>query len=147
MIFRHGLPDTPWYASTPGASQCPIPPGATVLYNFTFGGWTGTTLWHHTAMQHTDGLFGPLIVHSLDEARGHNYGAEHVLTLSTGERVVGGLYGVLFNGNNPRARARQRFHQRAERQETHGVEDNPGYPSPSGAPLEEEGYFEVTAKL
>ncbi|KAJ7438384.1 multi-copper oxidase [Mycena galericulata] len=69
-IHWHGLPqpDTPFYDGAPGISQCPIPPGQTLLYNFTFGGWSGTTWWHgHTGMQHTDGLFGPLVVHAPDE--------------------------------------------------------------------------------
>ncbi|KAJ7192446.1 multi-copper oxidase [Mycena pura] len=63
----HGLPQpgTPFYDGVPGITQCPIPPGATLLYNFTFGAWSGTTWWHgHTGMQHTDGLFGPLVVHA-----------------------------------------------------------------------------------
>ncbi|KAF7359829.1 Multi-copper oxidase [Mycena venus] len=82
-IHWHGLPQpqTPFYDGASGISQCPIPPGATLLYNFTFGGWTGTTWWHgHTGMQHTDGLFGPIVVHSPDER--HEYAADHVLTLS-----------------------------------------------------------------
>ncbi|KAJ7271806.1 multi-copper oxidase [Mycena rebaudengoi] len=57
-IHWHGLPlpGTPFYDGAAGISQCPIPPGQTLLYNFTFGGWTGTTWWHgHTAVQHTDG--------------------------------------------------------------------------------------------
>ncbi|KAJ7252170.1 multi-copper oxidase [Mycena rebaudengoi] len=83
-IHWHGLPlpGTPFYDGAAGISQCPIPPGQTLLYNFTFGGWTGTTWWHgHTAVQHTDGLFGPLIVHAPDEDD-RNYASEHVLTLS-----------------------------------------------------------------
>ncbi|KAJ7627116.1 multi-copper oxidase [Roridomyces roridus] len=96
-IHWHGLPQplTPFYDGTPGITQCPIPPGQTLLYNFTFGGWTGTTWWHgHTSVQHTDGLFGPLVVHSpLEAAAPVNatskrqedprlYAAEHVLTMS-----------------------------------------------------------------
>ncbi|KAJ7738827.1 multi-copper oxidase [Mycena maculata] len=83
-IHWHGLPLplTPFYDGTPGIAQCPIPPGQTLLYNFTFGGWTGTTWWHgHMDMQHTDGLFGPLIVHAPDEVASQKYDTDHVLTL------------------------------------------------------------------
>ncbi|KAJ7020710.1 multi-copper oxidase [Mycena alexandri] len=84
-IHWHGLPqpDTPFYDGTGGISQCPIPPGATLLYNFTLGGWTGTTWWHgHTGMQHTDGLYGPLVVHAPDEHTSIKYESEEVITLS-----------------------------------------------------------------
>ncbi|KAJ7901392.1 multi-copper oxidase [Mycena leptocephala] len=80
----HGLPQpqTPFYDGTAGISQCPIPPGATLLYNFTFDGWSGTTWWHgHTGMQHTDGLFGPIVVHAPNE-RTSAYASDHVLTMS-----------------------------------------------------------------
>ncbi|KAJ7775765.1 multi-copper oxidase [Mycena maculata] len=83
-IHWHGLPlpHTPFYDGAPGISQCPIPPGQTLLYNFTLGGWTGTTWWHgHMGMQHSDGLFGPLIVHAPQERTSHHYDADHVLTL------------------------------------------------------------------
>ncbi|KAJ7209869.1 multicopper oxidase-domain-containing protein [Mycena haematopus] len=183
---RHGLPlpDTPFYDGAPGVSQCPIPPGETLLYNFTFGSWTGTTWWHgHTAMQHTDGLYGPLIVHAPDEALGHTYTAEHVLTFADVlETPAGQLLPTYMTshsvettpepvpdfvtingrggGSHPaethvdrRARsgadivARSRtqlgspVHSAREPQETHGAEDNPGYPTPlaDGA----EGYFEM----
>ncbi|KAJ7182346.1 multi-copper oxidase [Mycena crocata] len=64
------LPNTPFYDGTPGVSQCLIPPGATLLYNFTFGGWTGTTWWHgHTDTQLTDGMFGPVVVHPSAKGR------------------------------------------------------------------------------
>ncbi|KAJ6553277.1 multicopper oxidase-domain-containing protein [Mycena capillaripes] len=83
-IHWHGLPQpqTPFYDGPAGISQCPVPPGVTLLYNFTFGGWTGTTWWHgHTGMQHTDGLFGPIVVHSPHE-RASEYASDHVLTMS-----------------------------------------------------------------
>ncbi|KAJ7074696.1 multicopper oxidase-domain-containing protein [Mycena amicta] len=86
-IHWHGLPlpDTPFYDGTPGISQCPIPPGATLLYNFTFGGWTGTTWWHgHTGVQHTDGLFGPLIVHPSSPPASES---DHILTVADGYRT------------------------------------------------------------
>ncbi|KAJ7354176.1 multi-copper oxidase [Mycena albidolilacea] len=175
-IHWHGLPlpDAPFYDGTPGVSQCPIPPGATMLYNFTFGGWTGTTWWHgHTAMHHTDGLFGPLVVHAPDEGRVHNYTAEHVLTFSdvlltpAGELLETYLNShdmetvpepvpdsVTINGRGGGAhpdaetqhgaRGASETHTARRRQETHGVEDNPGYPNPPSATGgADEGYFEV----
>ncbi|KAJ7914985.1 Cupredoxin [Mycena leptocephala] len=84
-IVRQARPSpttTPFYDGPAGISQCPVPPAATLLYNFTFGGWTGTTWWHgHTGMQHTDGIFGPIVVHSPDE-RTSEYASDHVLTMS-----------------------------------------------------------------
>ncbi|KAF8177539.1 multicopper oxidase-domain-containing protein [Mycena galopus ATCC 62051] len=180
-IHWHGLPqpDTPFYDGAPGISQCPIPPGETLLYNFTFGGWTGTTWWHgHHSMQHADGLYGPLIVHAppSDETLGQTYSAEHVLTFAdiletpgaellktyrashsvetTPEPVPDSL---AINGKGggshpPEAADRRRnnvqastpgspVHAARAPQETHGEEDNPGYPTPTTGG--EEGYFEV----
>ncbi|KAJ6535367.1 laccase, partial [Mycena vulgaris] len=63
----HGLPQpyTSFYDGAPGISQCPVPPGATLLYTFTLGGWAGTTSWHKPPFR--DGLFGSLVVHSAGE--------------------------------------------------------------------------------
>ncbi|KAJ7673796.1 multi-copper oxidase [Mycena polygramma] len=101
-IHWHALPqpETPFFDGTPGISQCPIPPGATLLYNFTLGGWVGTTWWHgHNNMQHTDGLFGPLIIHHPLEHR-PAYAAEHVLTLSdVYDTKAEGLLGTYLTSN------------------------------------------------
>ncbi|KAJ7141589.1 multi-copper oxidase [Mycena filopes] len=81
-IHWHGLPqpDTPFYDGPSGISQCPIPPGATLLYNFTLGAWAGTTWWHgHTGVQHTDGLYGPIVIHAPTERK---YDSEDALTLT-----------------------------------------------------------------
>ncbi|KAF7363167.1 Multicopper oxidase [Mycena venus] len=180
-IHWHGLPqpDTPFYDGAPGISQCPIPPGETLLYNFTFGGWTGTTWWHgHDSMQHTDGLYGPLIVHASPSAEtlGQTYSGEHVLTFAdiletpgtellktyrasqsietTPEPVPDSLaINGKGGGSHPAEAADRRGNNiqagtpgspvvaaRAP-QETHGEEDNPGYPTPTNGG--EEGYFEV----
>ncbi|KAJ7020713.1 multi-copper oxidase [Mycena alexandri] len=84
-IHWHGLPqpNTPFYDGPAGTSQCPIPPGATLLYNFTLGGWTGTTFWHgHTDMQHTDGLYGAIVVHGPDDLVSPHYDSDHALVVS-----------------------------------------------------------------
>ncbi|KAK4057343.1 hypothetical protein OIO90_001409, partial [Microbotryomycetes sp. JL221] len=63
-IHWHGLYQrgTPWFDGTNGITQCGIPPGNSMIYNFTLNGWTGTTWWHaHYGAQYTDGLFGALI--------------------------------------------------------------------------------------
>ncbi|KAF7360862.1 Multicopper oxidase [Mycena sanguinolenta] len=183
-IHWHGLPlpDTPFYDGTAGISQCPIPPGETMLYNFTFGTWSGTTWWHgHTDMQHTDGLYGPLIVHAPDEAVAHNYTAEHVLTFADiletpGEELLptymtshpvetvaepvpdfamingmgGGTHPLDVEERSPpdpdtlrRSNIRRGTPVHAARAsgETHGPEDNPGYPVP--APDAAKGYYEI----
>ncbi|KIY46889.1 hypothetical protein FISHEDRAFT_46424 [Fistulina hepatica ATCC 64428] len=80
----HGLyqRDTNYYDGTPGVTQCGIPPGETLVYNFTLDGWVGTTWWHsHTDTQYTDGLVGPIVVHSVDE-KVPTYDRELVVQLS-----------------------------------------------------------------
>ncbi|KAJ7173241.1 multi-copper oxidase [Mycena filopes] len=84
-IHWHGLPqpNTPFYDGPSGTTQCPIPPGATLLYNFTFGGWTGTTWWHgHTDMQHTDGLYGAIVVHGPQDRIAPPYDSDHALVMA-----------------------------------------------------------------
>ncbi|KAF7333714.1 Multicopper oxidase [Mycena venus] len=184
----HHFPSCVTYRSTGTASRSPIRHGTTapqachsvpshrvqpffiILHLGDGRGQLGGT---GTAMQHTDGLFGPLIVHSPTEGHGQDYAAEHVLTLSdvlmTPANDLLKVYmvahsmettpepvpdSVSINGRGGGPHADNAHHARAShiltaarRQETHGVEDNPGYPSPSGAPLDEKGYFEVKAKV
>ncbi|KAJ7106618.1 multi-copper oxidase [Mycena epipterygia] len=101
-IHWHGLPQngTNHYDGASGITQCAIPPGETLLYNFTLGGWVGTTWWHgHTDMQHTDGLFGPLVSHSPFEDM-PPYETEHVLTLADVYNVpAAGLVDEYLNSN------------------------------------------------
>ncbi|KAJ7626741.1 multi-copper oxidase [Mycena rosella] len=83
-IHWHGLYQnhTDFYDGTTGVTQCAIPPGETLVYNFTLDGWSGTTWWHgHTDMQHTEGLFGPIVVHQPKESV-PPYDEEHVIILS-----------------------------------------------------------------
>ncbi|KAM0786984.1 hypothetical protein ACM66B_002402 [Microbotryomycetes sp. NB124-2] len=66
-IHWHGLYQrgTPYFDGTNGITQCGIPPGESLVYNFTLDGWTGTTWWHaHYATQYTDGLSGAIVVHA-----------------------------------------------------------------------------------
>ncbi|KAJ6504465.1 multi-copper oxidase [Mycena vulgaris] len=83
-IHWHGLYQnhTNFYDGATGISQCAIPPGETLIYNFTLDGWAGTTWWHgHTDMQYTEGLFGPIVVHKPAESV-PRYDEERVITLS-----------------------------------------------------------------
>ncbi|KAK7002328.1 multicopper oxidase [Favolaschia claudopus] len=178
-IHWHGLPlpETPFYDGAAGISQCPIPPGKTLLYNFTVGDWTGTTWWHgHTGMQHTDGLYGPIIVHSPQDhnTAQTNYTAEHVLTfadildtpadellptylsshdMETVPEPVPDRVAINGLGGGPHHDKTRRLstgsatpiHAARTPQETHGVEDNPGYPNTntSSDDQRENKYFEI----
>jgi FtsP/CotA-like multicopper oxidase with cupredoxin domain len=50
-MCRHGLHQnqTNFYDGTEGVTQCGIPPGETMTYNFTLDGWTGTTWWQYVS--------------------------------------------------------------------------------------------------
>jgi FtsP/CotA-like multicopper oxidase with cupredoxin domain len=64
-IYQNG---TNWMDGTVGITQCPIAPGGSFRYEFTVNGQSGTYWYHaHQATQASDGLAGPLIVHSKDE--------------------------------------------------------------------------------
>ncbi|ODQ49605.1 hypothetical protein SAICODRAFT_63031 [Saitoella complicata NRRL Y-17804] len=77
---------TPWFDGTTGITQCPIPPNASLTYDFTVGR-PGTFWYHaHTSSLYIDGLVGPLVVHDgvEGEARGEGteYDYEQVVLLS-----------------------------------------------------------------
>jgi FtsP/CotA-like multicopper oxidase with cupredoxin domain len=66
-IFQNG---TNWMDGTTGITQCPIAPGRKFRYEFTVTGQSGTYYYHgHQAVQASDGLYGPLVVHSRDEKK------------------------------------------------------------------------------
>ncbi|KAI0356871.1 hypothetical protein OH77DRAFT_1399973 [Trametes cingulata] len=70
-IHWHGLYQrgTNFYDGTAAITQCGIPPGESMVYNFTFDGYVGTTWWHaHAGTQYTDGITGALIVHAQNES-------------------------------------------------------------------------------
>ncbi|KAI0033322.1 multicopper oxidase 3B [Vararia minispora EC-137] len=73
-IHWHGLyqNSTPWYDGTMAVTECGIPPGNSLTYNFTFGQFFGTTWWQKwredltafiAGMQYTDGVTGAIVVH------------------------------------------------------------------------------------
>ncbi|KAL6309474.1 multicopper oxidase [Sparassis latifolia] len=70
-LHWHGLYQrgTPYYDGTIGITQCGIPPGQSMVYNYTVANWTGSTWWHaHSATQYSDGIVGALVVHSKNES-------------------------------------------------------------------------------
>ncbi|ORY66655.1 Cupredoxin [Leucosporidium creatinivorum] len=83
-IHWHGLYQrgTPYFDGTNAITQCGIPPGESLVYNFTLDGWSGTTWYHaHYSTQYTDGVTGAFIVHGKNETV-PSYDAEIVVQLS-----------------------------------------------------------------
>ncbi|KAI0033491.1 Cupredoxin [Vararia minispora EC-137] len=81
-IYQNG---SAWMDGVPGVTQatlqCPIQPGQTFTYEFQVNQY-GTYWYHsHSAVQYTDGLLGPLIIHSVDDplVRGTDFEEERVL--------------------------------------------------------------------
>jgi FtsP/CotA-like multicopper oxidase with cupredoxin domain len=69
-IHWHGIyqSGSPHMDGTVGVTQCPIAPGVSFTYEFTVTGQSGTYWWHgHQGLQSSDGMHGPLIVHSREE--------------------------------------------------------------------------------
>ncbi|OTA82198.1 putative multicopper oxidase [Hypoxylon sp. CO27-5] len=65
-IFQNG---TNWMDGASGVTQCPIAPGASYQYRFNVTGQAGTYFYHgHQGVQALNGLVGPLVIHSRDEA-------------------------------------------------------------------------------
>ncbi|KAI1077173.1 putative multicopper oxidase [Whalleya microplaca] len=65
-IFQNG---TNWMDGAAGVTQCPIAPGRSYQYKFNITDQAGTYFYHgHQGVQALDGLVGPLVVHSRDEA-------------------------------------------------------------------------------
>ncbi|KAG0144324.1 hypothetical protein CROQUDRAFT_47479 [Cronartium quercuum f. sp. fusiforme G11] len=78
-IYQNG---TPWMDGVTGVTQCPIPPGSSFTYTFTIKDQFGTFWYHaHTQGYSTDGIAGPLIVHSVDDPlkRGVDYNQDVIL--------------------------------------------------------------------
>lgn len=66
-IFQNG---TNWMDGTTGITQCPIAPGRKFRYEFKVTGQSGTYYYHgHQAVQVSDGLYGPLVIHGRDEKK------------------------------------------------------------------------------
>lgn len=66
-IYQNG---TNWMDGAVGITQCPIAPGSRFTYRFKITGQSGTYWYHsHQGTQTSDGLLGPLIVHSKEERK------------------------------------------------------------------------------
>ncbi|KAF9217103.1 hypothetical protein BGZ59_006417 [Podila verticillata] len=79
-MFQNG---TNFMDGTVGVTQCPIPPGQSFTYNFTVPNQWGTYWWHaHAASQYIDGIVGPLIIHSPDEAHLKEYDEDVIMMIS-----------------------------------------------------------------
>lgn len=64
-LFQNG---TNSMDGTVGVTQCPIAPNSTFTYRFQVHGQSGTYWYHaHHSAQASDGLLGPVVVHSKDE--------------------------------------------------------------------------------
>ncbi|KIM84513.1 multicopper oxidase [Piloderma croceum F 1598] len=85
-IHWHGMHQngTAFMDGVPGVTQCPIQSGKSFTYHFTVTQY-GTYWYHsHSSTQYTDGLFGPLIIHSVNDplVRGTDFDYEQVIILN-----------------------------------------------------------------
>ena len=56
------------YDGSPGATQCPLPPGDSMTYKWHASQY-GTSMWHsHFSVQYSMGLHGPIIIHGPSSA-------------------------------------------------------------------------------
>ncbi|KAL9079891.1 MAG: hypothetical protein Q9159_007687 [Coniocarpon cinnabarinum] len=86
-VHWHGLYQngTNHMDGTVGVTQCPIPPGANFTYEFTVAGQHGTYWWHsHVSAQASDGMYGPLVIHSKRERdlQRLDYASEQVIMVA-----------------------------------------------------------------
>ncbi|KAF3928702.1 Laccase-4 [Arthrobotrys entomopaga] len=78
-LFHNG---SNWMDGTTGVTQCPIPPGERFTYEFNTTGQYGTYWYHsHFSTQYTDGLFGPLVIHSPREPGINRYKTDQIVML------------------------------------------------------------------
>ncbi|KAF3931943.1 Laccase-2 [Dactylellina cionopaga] len=78
-LFHNG---SNWMDGTTGVTQCPIPPGESFTYEIKTAGQYGTYWYHsHFSTQYTDGLFGPLVIHSPSEPGRDKYKTDQVVML------------------------------------------------------------------
>lgn len=83
-IHFHGINQigTPWQDGPSGVTQCPVPPGSRITYEF-FADEAGTYWYHsHDMGQYPDGFRGPMIIHDPDDPWKGKYDDEFVVTLS-----------------------------------------------------------------
>ncbi|KAK4191182.1 putative iron transport multicopper oxidase FET3 [Podospora australis] len=83
-LHFHGINQvlTPEMDGPSGVTQCPLPPGSSLTYNFVVD--IGGTFWYHSHNmgQYPDGLRGPFIVHDPNDPYAGTYDEEVILTVS-----------------------------------------------------------------
>ncbi|KAF2675303.1 hypothetical protein BT63DRAFT_365564 [Microthyrium microscopicum] len=64
-LHWHGLLQvgTPWYDGVPSVSQCPIAPGATMVYTFKAEQYGSSWYHSHYSAQYSGGALGPIVIH------------------------------------------------------------------------------------
>ncbi|CAM4969255.1 unnamed protein product [Rotaria socialis] len=103
-IHWHGMHQygTPGMDGSVGVSQCAIPPGDEIIYEFKAEP-AGTNWYHgHLLQQHTDGLFGPLIIHPRLNPSKQYYDSDRIFMLSDWyNNLSSELIPWFLNPNNP----------------------------------------------
>ncbi|KAI9629462.1 hypothetical protein KEM48_012931 [Puccinia striiformis f. sp. tritici PST-130] len=81
----------PLIEANTGVTQCPIQPGQNFTYTFDIGGQYGT-FWYHAHAQNfnSDGIAGPMIVHSVNDPlkRGVDFDQDIILLVKMSERIL-----------------------------------------------------------
>lgn len=98
-IFQNG---TNFMDGTSGITQCPIASKQKFRYEFNVTGQSGTYYYHgHQAVQISDGLYGPLVIHSRDEKKLQKipYVTDRVVMLQDYYHDISS--GLLFNTLQP----------------------------------------------
>lgn len=83
-IHFHGINQisTAWMDGPSLVTQCPVPPGSTIVYQF-LADEAGTYWWHsHNLGQYPDGMRGPLIVEDTHDPFKRCYDKEYTLLIS-----------------------------------------------------------------
>jgi iron transport multicopper oxidase len=83
-LHFHGINqiNTPYMDGPSGVTQCPVPPGSSMTYQFVVDE-PGTYWYHsHNMGQYPDGLRGPLIVHDPQDPYAGKYDEEVIITVS-----------------------------------------------------------------
>lgn len=100
-IHWHGLYQngSNWMDGTVGITQCPIAPGSSFTYEFKVAGQSGTYWYHaHQGVQSSDGLHGPLVIHSKVEKKLQliEYSTDRVIMLSDHYHDLSGHLAKLY---------------------------------------------------
>ncbi|KAJ3034587.1 hypothetical protein HDV00_004859 [Rhizophlyctis rosea] len=84
-IHWHGMYQngTNYMDGSLGITECGIPPGQSFTYNFTIRGQWGTYWYHaHASTQYSDGIVGPLIIHSANDPLNGSFDQDMIVMVS-----------------------------------------------------------------